>query len=187
MKIIPRKFGCQVIETVRENGQELPAIHKVAIVAVVFENPYSSAYQQDLLEGLNEAADEIGRLVGPPTVELLGEPVEAYGKAALVGLDGEVEHDSAFIHNLKFGNRFRDACGGTELLPAAEKVGNVGASVDIPIKHLTKASTRSHHQTITFQIPDAPRPDEILVACVCANAGRPLARLASFGTEVSTS
>ena len=110
--------------------------------------------------------------------------VEAFGKAALVGIGGEVEHGSAIIHNLKFGNQFRDACGGTELLPAAEKVGLAGTSIDMALKHKLDAKTRSHHQTVTFQIPDAPLPREIVIACAAANQGRPLARLATFGAEV---
>ena len=146
--------------------------------------------------GIDEARDELVEIVDflrsperfralgarPPEV---GEPVEAYGKAALVGLDGEVEHGSAIIHNLLFGNRFRDPAGGTELLPAAEKVGAYGSAIDIPLKHKLDAKTRSHHQTFTFRVDDAPLPREILVACIASNAGRPLARLATFGSEVA--
>ena len=123
MQITVRKLVRQLVETQRENGQALDRPHRVAVVAAVVENPWPSGFVADLLPGLDEAAEELGTIIGPATVELLGEDVEAFGKAALVGIDGEVEHGSALIHNLRFGNVFRNAAGGTELLPAAEKVG----------------------------------------------------------------
>ena len=166
-----------------ENRQQLARPHRVAIVAIVIENPYPSEYVADVVTIADCLALEIGELIGARTVELLGEPVESYGKAALVGLDGEVEHGSALIHNLLFGNQFRNPAGGTELLPAAEKVGNRGEMIDIPLKHKTDAKMRSHHQTVSFRIEDAPRPREILIACAASNSGRPLARLATFGSE----
>jgi hypothetical protein len=180
-----RKLVQHVEETLRENGRDLDAVHRVAIVAAVIENPYPSEYQHDLVTTADAIGGEIGQAVAPRVVELLDGEVEAFGKAALVGIDGELEHGSALIHNLRFGNVFRDAVDGTELLPAAEKVGLAGASLDIPLKHKLDAKTRSHHQTVTFQIADAPRPREIVVICAGANAGRPLARLAAFGAEVA--
>jgi hypothetical protein len=182
-----RKLVRHVEETRTENGQTLDRPHRVAFAGVVIANPYPSEYVQDLVTTADAIAEEIGALIGPACVELLGggaDAVEAFGKAALVGLDGEVEHGSALIHNLRFGNVFRDAAGGTELLPAAEKVGLAGAPIDIPLKHKLNAKTRSHHQTVTFCVPDAPRPREILVAVAASNSGRPLARLADFGAEV---
>lgn len=185
MGVTVRKIVRHVEETHRENGQGLPAVHRVAIAAAVIDNPYPSEYVADLVSIADELGEEIGKLVGPLCVELVGGHVEAFGKAALVGLDGELEHGSALIHNLRFGNQFRDAAGGTELLPAAEKVGLTGAGIDIPLKHKTDSKTRSHHQTVTLVIPDAPRPREIVVACAASNAGRPLARLAVFGAETA--
>lgn len=173
------------VETLHlENYQTVPRPHRVAITAVVIENPYPAHYVRELIEVADLIAPQVGELVGARTVELLGEPVEAYGKAALVGLEGEVEHGSAIIHNLLFGNRFREPAGGTELLPAAEKVGAYGSPIDIPMKHKLDSKTRSHHQTITFRVEDAPLPREIIIACAASNSGRPLARLAAFGAEV---
>ncbi|MCI2956560.1 amino acid synthesis family protein [Agromyces atrinae] len=185
MSITVRKIVRHREETLRENGQDVPTTHVVAWVAAVIDNPYPEGYVADLVTIADEIGQEIGALLGPACVELLGEPVEAFGKAALVGLGGELEQGSALIHNLRFGNEFRNAAGGTELLPAAEKVGITGGPIDVPLKHKLDSKTRSHHQTITIVVPDAPRPREILVACVAANAGRPLARLATFGAEVA--
>lgn len=183
MHIRVRKVIKNLEETRAENDQSLDRHHRVAMVGAVIANPYPSDYVQDLVTAADALGEQIGALVGPVCVELLGDEVEAFGKAALVGIDGEVEHGSAIIHNLRFGNTFRDAAGGTELLPAAEKVGNPGAPIDIPLKHKLDAKTRSHHQTVTFQAADVPRPREIVVICVAANTGRPLSRLASFGAE----
>jgi len=180
-----RKLVERVETLYLENGQSLARPYRVAMVGVVIENPYPAHYVAEIVALADEVAPEVGELIGARTVELLGEPVEAYGKAALVGIDGEVEHGSAIIHNLLFGNRFRDPAGGTELLPAAEKIGLMGAPIDIPLKHLRDAKTRSHHQTVTLRVEDAPLPREILIACVASNGGRPLARLATFGSEVN--
>lgn len=187
MSLAVRKIVRHLEETRLELGRPLPRVHRVAIVAAVLTNPYPPGYVQDLVTLADEVGQELGTLLGPPCVELLGEEPEAFGKAALVGIDGELEQGSALIHNLRFGNVFREAAGGTELLPAAEKTGLAGAPIDVPLKHKTNAKTRSHHQTVTLVVPDAPRPREIVVACLAANAGRPLARLAAFGAEVTAS
>ena len=184
MPVNIRKIVRHIEETRAENGQDVSGTHLVAWVAAVIENPYPAEYTQDVVTVADELGAEIGELLGPAVVSLLDGHVEAFGKAALVGLQGEVEHGSALIHNLRFGNVFRSAAEGTELLPAAEKRGSAGAPIDVPIKHKLDAKTRSHHQTITIQVPDAPHPREILLACVASNAGRPLARLAQFGAEV---
>lgn len=186
MSIQVRKIVKILDETHSENGQLVDRTHRVAMVAAVISNPYPSEYVQDLVTAADALGEEIGALVGPPCVELLGDEVEAFGKAALVGIDGEVEHGSAIIHNLRFGNMFRDAAGGTELLPAAEKVGSTGGPIDIPLKHKLDSKTRSHHQTVTFQAADVPRPREIVVICAAANSGRPLSRLATFGAETKS-
>lgn len=186
MSIVVRKIVRHREETLRENGRDVPRKHVVAWVAAIIENPYGIGdYVEDLVSKADAMGQEIGALLGPATVELLGEQVEGFGKVALVGIGGEVEHGSAIIHNLRFGNEFRTAAGGTELLPAAEKVGLPGATIDAAVKHKTDSTTRSHHQTITLSIPDAPRPDEIVIACIATSAGRPLARLAAFGAEVA--
>ncbi|MDD9206939.1 amino acid synthesis family protein [Georgenia sp. 10Sc9-8] len=184
MSITVRKIVRHREESMREFGQPLERPHVVAAVLAVIDNPYPREYVEDLVTLADELGEEIGQLVGPACVELLGEDVEAFGKVALVGTAGELEQGSALIHNLRFGNVFRDAAGGTELLPAAEKVGLAGAPIDVPLKHKTNAKTRSHHQTVTLVVPDAPREREIVVGCVAANTGRPLARLATFGAEV---
>jgi Amino acid synthesis len=184
MPIYVRKMVHHVEETRSENGQVLENPHRVAAVAAVIENPYPDEYVEDVVSAADELGDSLGSLLGPTVVDLLDDEVEAFGKAALVGVGGEVEHGSALIHNLRFGNPFREAAGGTEMLPAAEKCGLAGSEIDIPLKHKVDARARSHHQTFSFSVSDAPAEREIMIVVAVANGGRPLARLAPFASEV---
>ena len=132
---------------------------------------------------IDATASEVGALLASRVVEALGAPVEAYGKAAIVGLNGEIEHGSALIHTLKFGDHFRKAASATTLLPAVEKRGPAGVVFDIPLKHITDATIRSHHQSIEVRLADAPHPGEIVIALAAAAQGRPQQRLAPLSTE----
>lgn len=179
-----RKIVTLVEETLTEGGRPVSPAHRVAIVAAVIENPWAGqGFVEDLGPGIDATASDVGALLAPAVLEALGEPAEAYGKAAIVGLDGEIEHGSALIHTLKFGDHFRKAADATTLLPAVEKRGPAGIVFDIPLKHVTDHTTRSHHQTVEVRIPDAPHPAEIVVALAAASQGRPQQRLAPLSAE----
>jgi len=179
-----RKIVTIVEEIHEEGGRQVTPAARVAIVAAVIENPWAGqGFVEDLAPGIDANASDLGKLLAPAVLEALGEPAEAYGKAAIVGLDGEVEHGSALIHTLKFGDHFRSAANGTTLLPAVEKRGPAGIVFDIPLKHITDATIRSHHQTIEVRVADAPHPGEIVVALAAAAQGRPQQRLAALSTE----
>jgi hypothetical protein len=179
-----RKLVTIIEETTSEGGRPVEPVHRVAIVLAVIENPWAGqGFVADLAPLIDEVAPQLGELLSARCVEALGVPAEAYGKAGLVGLDGELEHASGLIHTLKFGNFFRTAANATTLLPAVEKVAPAGASFDIPLKHITDAAIRSHHQTVEVRIADAPHPDEIVVALAAAAQGRPQQRLAALSTE----
>lgn len=176
-----RKLTTTVEEITYEGGRQVDPIARVAIVAVVIENPWAGrGFVDDLGPGIASCASELGALLAPRVMAALDAPLEAYGKAAIVGLDGEVEHGSALIHTLMFGNHFRNAAHATTLLPAVEKRGPAGIVFDIPLKHVTDATVRSHHQTAEVRISDAPHADEIVVALAGAAQGRPQQRLATF-------
>ena len=175
-----------VIEDVhQEGGREVDPPVRIAAAGAVVANPFAGRYVQDLEPLIDQYCEPLGSLLTDRALELLGAEAEGYGKGALVGLDGEVEHGSAIIHNLRFGNRVRDPVDGTSLLPAAEKRGAAGAAIDIAIKHKHDHSVRSHHQTFEVRIPDAPRADEIVIWVALATSGRPLSRLGSFGSELA--
>lgn len=182
MKI--RKIVTVFEETHSEGGRRLDTPARVAVVAAVIENPWAGqGFVQDLAPGIEATASDLGALLAPLVLDALGAPVEAYGKAAIVGLDGEIEHGSALIHTLKFGDHFRQAANATTLLPAVEKRSPAGTVFDIPLKHITDATIRSHHQTIEVRITDAPHPNEIVIGLAAAAQGRPQQRLAPLSSE----
>jgi hypothetical protein len=182
MKI--RKIVTIVDEVHTEGGREVGPPARTAVVAAVIGNPWAGqGFVPDLGPVIDEVAPQLGKLLAPLVVEALGAPVQAYGKAAIVGLEGEIEHGSGLIHTLRFGNHFRDAAHASTLLPAVEKRAGAGTVFDIPLKHVTDATIRSHHQTVEVRIGDAPRDGEIVIALAAAAQGRPLARLADLASE----
>lgn len=178
---------CLVVEELRlEAGRAVEPPTRVAAAGAVVSNPLAGRYVEDLAELMDEYCEALGRLLSEQALAALGSAdVESYGKGALVGLAGEVEHGSAIIHNLRFGNHVREPVGGSSLLPSAEKCGPAGSSLDLALKHKEDHSVRSHHQTFEVRIPDAPRDDEIVVWVALATSGRPLARLPAFGSELA--
>lgn len=179
-----RKITTLVEEIAVEGGRPVEPVARIAVVAAVIDNPWhGQGFVDDLSGGIDAVASDLGALLAPRVVAALGAPIEAYGKAAIVGLEGEVEHGSALIHTLKFGDHFRTAASATTLLPAVEKRATAGTTFDIPLKHITDATIRSHHQSIEVQVADAPHAGEILVALAGAAQGRPQQRLAALSTE----
>jgi hypothetical protein len=167
-----------------EGGKQVDPAARTAAVVAVIENPWAGqGFVDDLSPGIDAVAPELGALLAPRVAELLGAPIEAYGKAAIVGLDGEIEHGSGLIHTLKFGDHFRKVAEATTLLPAVEKRAPAGTVFDVPLKHVRDATIRSHHQSVELRVPDAPRADEIIVGLAAAAQGRPQARLAPLATE----
>ncbi|MDP7550489.1 MAG: amino acid synthesis family protein [Acidimicrobiales bacterium] len=149
-------------------------------VAAVIANPWAGAgFVDDLRPEILKVAPELGALVVPRLVDAAGggDAVEAYGKAAMVGTSGEVEHGSALIHTLRFGNVFRDAVGGTSYLSFTNTRGGPGATISIPMMHKADPGWRSHYLTLEMTVADAPGPDEIVVAIGASVGGRPHHRI----------
>lgn len=179
-----RKITTVVEDVTREGGRPVEPPARVVVVAAVIDNPWDGqGFVEDLAPGIDLVASDLGAELAPRVMEALGGDLEAYGKAAIVGLNGEIEHGSALIHTLKFGNHFRDAAQATTLLPAVEKRAGAGAPFDIPLKHFTDSTIRSHHQTVEMRVSDAPHPGEILIALAGAAQGRPQERLAPLKAE----
>lgn len=184
-----RKIVTVVEETFIEGFKEAVKPVRMAVVAAVVKNPFAGRYVEDLQPIIDAYSAELGRMLPEKALQALGvsgEACEAYGKAALVGLDGEVEHGSAVIHTLVFGNEFREVCGHAKtLLPSAEKRGAAGSSIDLAIKHKMDAKIRSHHMTFEFRIPDAPRADEMVIAAAVTTSGRAHPRIGSLHSELT--
>lgn len=171
-----RKVYTAVEETRIEGGKKIDDPIKMITTMMVIKNPWANrGYVEDLMPEINEYAPQIGEVLVSELFKHIGsaDDVEAFGKAAVVGVDGEVEHASAFIHTLKFGNKFRDAVKAKSILPFTNKRGGAGTAVIIPMVHKTDDSQRSHFITFEATIPDAPRADEIVVAIGVSTGGRP--------------
>ena len=174
-----RKLVTWVEETRREAGREIaPPTRKAAAVAVI-ENPLAGRFAEDL-EPLTAIGEELGGLLGERAVAALGitpERVESYGKAAIVGEAGELEHAAAILHP-RLGAPLRKAVHkGAALVPSAKKVGGIGTAIDVPLGHKDAAFVRSHFDAMEVRVADAPRAGEILVAVVLTDSGRPLPRV----------
>ena len=169
-----------------EGGRDVERPCRIAAAAAVVENPYAGRYVEDLSPLLEHWCARLGQLLSERVLELVGgAEVEVFGKAALVGLDGELEHASGIIHNLDFGNPVRQAMNASSLLSSTEKRAPAGALLDVPLKHIADHTSRPHHLTVEVRIGDAPRPDELVIAVGAGTSGRPHARLPEFGTEAA--
>lgn len=174
-----RKIAVFVEETRSEMGQAVaPPTRKAAAVAVI-RNPFAGRFVEDLAL-LSEIGAELGGLLGRKCVEALGiapGAAESYGKAALVGENGELEHAAAILHPL-LGKPLREVVEkGAALVPSSKAMGAPGTVLDIPLGHKDAAYVRSHFDGIRVTINDAPRADEIMVAVAVTDSGRPLARV----------
>ena len=185
MAIKLRKLVVQVDETRIEMGQAVEPPARRAVAIAVIDNPYAGRYEAKL-DALIEAGEELGALLGNRCVEALGiAPGEAqsYGKAAIVGEAGELEHAAAILHP-KLGAPLRAAVEkGAALVPSAKKMGTLGTAIDVPLGHKDAAFVRSHFDAIEARVADAPRANEIVVAVAVTASGRPLPRIG--GLQVS--
>ena len=185
MKTKIRKIVTFVDETLTEQDRKVdPPLRRAAAVAVI-ENPYAGTYQEDL-SLLIDIGEELGGLLAERAVAALGIPgsdVQSYGKAAVVGENGELEHAAAILHP-KLGTPFRKVLGkGAALIPSSKKRGGLGVVLDIPVGHKDAAFVRSHFDGMEVRINDAPRANEIMVALAVTTGGRPLPRVG--GLKVS--
>jgi hypothetical protein len=180
MKI--RKLVTVVEEILSDGGR--PArrpLKKVAALAVL-ENPFAGRYVDDLAE-LVDAGEELGALLSKRATEALGAPAESFGKAAIVGEQGELEHAAALLHP-KLGAPLRAAIGGGKaIIPSAKKLGGPGTTIDVPLHFKDAMFVRSHYDAMEVRLPDAPRAGEIVLAIALTDGGRPHARLGGLTKE----
>ena len=179
-----RKIVVVVEETLSEMGRPVaPATRRAAAIAVI-ENPFAGRYVEDLSE-LIAIGEELGGLLTEKAVAALGiegSKAESYGKAALVGENGELEHAAALLHP-KMGAPVRKVLGkGAALIPSSKRRGGLGAELDIPLGHKDAAFVRSHFDGMQVSVGDAPRANEIVVAVAVTDSGRPLPRVGGLTT-----
>lgn len=177
-----RKIVINMEETRFEGFKALEKpIHKCSVAAVI-KNPYAGTYVEDLSE-LTEYGEYLGGYLTNIAINLLDAPVHNYGKGAIIGLKGELEHGGAILHP-KLGKPMRDAIGGGKaIIPSAKKTGGAGTPLDVPLHYKDAAFVRTHYDAMEVRIPDAPKDDEIVVALVFSDGGRPHARIG--GLQIS--
>jgi hypothetical protein len=174
-----RKLIVQVDETRLEMGRPVTPPVRRALAMAVITNPFAGRYEENL-DALIAIGEELGGLLGDKCVAALGitpAQAEGYGKAAIVGEAGELEHAAAILHP-KLGAPLRRAVEkGAALVPSAKKIGGMGCAIDVPLGHKDAAFVRSHFDAIEARVPDAPRANEIVVAVSVTAGGRPLPRV----------
>ena len=180
-----RKIIVQTDEVRVEMGRYIDPPVRKALAMAVIENPCAGRYVENLDE-LVAIGEELGALLGARCVQALGiapGAAHSYGKAAIVGEAGELEHAAAVLHP-KLGAPLRLAVEkGAALVPSSKKIGGLGTAIDVPLGHKDAAYVRSHFDAMEARVSDAPRANEIVVAVVVTDGGRPLARIGGLNAS----
>ncbi len=175
-----RKTLLHVEETLIEGGKAAAQPLKMIAAVAVIKNPWAGrGFVEDLRPEIHDCASPLGALLTRMILEAAGggDNVEGYGKSAIVGVNGEVEHGSALIHTLRFGNHYREAVGAKSYLAFTNTRGPANAPLQIPLMDKNDGGRRSHYLTIQLQVADAPGPDEIVIALGASIGGRPHHRI----------
>lgn len=175
-----RKIHTTIEETILEAGREVSPPLKTIIIAAVLNNPWANKpYTDDLRIEIRRFAAPLGALLGERLIAAAGSPeaIEAYGKCSIVGLNGELEHASAMVHTLIFGEEVRNRAEGAGALVFANTRGPAGCQITVPMVHKGELLTRTHYHTAQTSIVDAPGPDEVVVAVGAATGPRPFPRI----------
>jgi hypothetical protein len=163
-------------------GEPCEPVSRVA-VAAVFKNPLVGRFEHDL-SPLFEIGAVLGQKLAEQAIALLNRPPVSYGKAAIVGVLGDMEHGGAVIHPRPGAPMRAVAGGGEAVIPSNVKIGHVGASIDLPLGHKDNPWSFDHFDTMTLCVPDAPAPDEIVMFLAYADRGRPIPRCGSGPVKV---
>jgi Amino acid synthesis len=175
-----RKLVTYDEETVTDGGRACtPPLRMIAVAAVVTNPWHGRGFVEDLSPEIKRMGPILGKLLTDRLIRLAGsgDAIEAYGKAALCGTACELEHCSALIHTLRFGNFFREAVGAKTYLGFTNTRGPANTQVQIPLMDKHDAGRRSHYLTVQFSVPDAPGHDELVIALGASLGGRPHHRI----------
>ena len=183
MSLIQIRKRSLTVETVFHEGGPPPAVPlKLAAACAVVRNPYAGRYEENLLPFMAELRS-LGTLLAQELVETLGrENVEVYSKAAIVGVNGELEH--AAVWHEAGGWAMREVLGQPKaIVPASKAVAATGYRLMVPLHYIHACYVRSHYNAMEIGLQDAPRPDEILFALVMGTGGRIHARLGGLSKD----
>jgi hypothetical protein len=173
-----RKIVVTTEEIYLEGKGKLSRPLRVAAAMAVVKNPFAGTYAKDIAILSGDYSTALGPRLAKLAREALGTPPKVFGKAALVGLDGEVQHGSAIIHTRLFGDALRDVAQGHAVVPGAEKRAAAGSSLDVALKSAVDGGTLQDsdpdsYYSFEVRIPDAPRDDEIVVIAAVGDGARP--------------
>lgn len=173
-----RKIIVTTEEIYLEGHGKLPRPLRVAAAMAVVRNPFAGAYAKDISVLGGEYSATLGPRLAKLAHDALGTTPTVFGKAALVGLDGEVQHGSAIIHTRLFGDALRDIAKGHGVVPSAEKRAAAGASLDVALKSAVDGGVLQNcdpdsYYSFEVRVPDAPRNDEIVIVAAVGDGKRP--------------
>jgi len=182
MIILPelRKFVTFDEDIHREGEKTADPVLRIIGVAAVVKNPWAGqGYIEDLQPEIQRMAPPLGEMLTERLIALAGSgaAIEAYGKACVAGTDCELEHASALIHTLQYGNFYREAVAAKSYLGFTNTRGPANTQIAIPLMDKHDTGRRSHYLTVQFSIYDAPAADELIVALGAATGGRPHHRI----------
>ncbi len=168
-----RKFLLQTEEIRHEGGPVAETPYRRGAVLAVIENPYAGAYHADI-QPFMEDLKPLGKLMAEKLIAALGNDpaaIEGYGKGAIVGEAGEIEHGA--LWHAPGGYGMREVLGAPKaIVPSTKKVGGVGARLDVPVTHVNASYVRSHFDAIEVGVPDAPRANEMVLVLVMTTGPR---------------
>ena len=173
-----RKIVSHVENIYHEGGQPRKEAIKKGAILIVLENPYAGDFVDEITP-MMDALKPVGLDAAGQLIEMLGGPdkIQSYGKGAIVGIDGEIEHAAALLHP-RFGAPVRKAVvSGKDIIPSTKKIGGVGSTIVMPVTNKNNIWNFDNMDAAEITIPDAPKPDEIVIAVCLAMGGRPLKRI----------
>lgn len=179
-----RKITLLTEEIFHEGGPVAKQPRRRAAALAVVRNPFAGHYVEELQAAM-EDLKPLGLLLTDRLIETLGanpKAIDSYGKGAIVGIAGEIEHGA--LWHVPGGYAMRERLGGAKaIVPSAMKVGGFGASLDVPLGHTNAAYVRSHFDAMTVCAVDGPRPDEIVFALAMAVGGRVHDRMGGLAAD----
>lgn len=181
-----RSITVQREEIIADGGASPDAPLTQAAAIAVLANPWAGTdTQADLAPAAEQVAPVLAKVLTDRLLDSLGpaSAIEAFGKGAVVGVDGELEHAGALIHTPYFGNIMREMLEGTSVLCFADGRSGPSASIRVPMWHKTHATSRDHYQTIDLRLTDAPKADELCVIAAASTGPRPFARIGDRRTD----
>ncbi|UOQ59590.1 amino acid synthesis family protein [Leucobacter rhizosphaerae] len=180
-----RKISTVIERVFVEGGRAVPEPLTLCAAAAVIPNPWVGRFAEDLGPEVRAQAPELALLLTQEILSTFGsaDRVAAFGKGAIVGIDGELEHGSAFLHTPYFGNIIRERLGSDQYISYADRRAAAGAHLTVPLADTVNSGIRSHFITFGFSVPDAPAADELVIAVVAATGGRPHARIGDRTTD----